>query len=103
MDRTVRCYAHGRGQNWQAICVDYDLAVHGSSFQEVKTALETSLKMFLEAVAELPPEERSRLLARKAPWYVRAKLAGMTWLYRLHGDDHRSRGFVIHSQIPAHL
>ena len=69
-------------KSWQAVCVDYDLAVYGNSFQDVKRALETSLEMFLEAVAELPPEERSILLARKAPWYVRAKLAGMTWLYR---------------------
>ena len=33
--------------------------------------------MYLEAVAELPPEERSLLLTRKAPWYVGAKLACM--------------------------
>lgn len=102
MDRSVRCYAHGRGQDWQAICVDFDLAVHGTSFREVKRALETSLQMYLEAVAELPPEERALLLARKAPWYVRAKLAWMTWLYRFRGDDRRSQGFVIHSHLPAH-
>ena len=101
MGRTVKCYAHGRGQDWQAICVDFDLAVHGTSLHDVKRALETSLQLYLEAVVELPPEERFSLLARKAPWYVRAKLAGMTCFYHFRGDERRSRGFVIHS-LPAH-
>ena len=35
MDRMVRCYAKGHTGDWEAICLDLDIAVQGESFEDV--------------------------------------------------------------------
>ena len=102
MSLAFRCYAYGRGQDWEAICVDLDIAVFGSSVEEVKASLDTCIQMYLERVFELPPAEQRPFLTRKAPWHVRTRLAFMTWLHSLRGDHGRSRSFSLQLHIPAH-
>ena len=51
-----------------------------SLLDEVKASLATCIELYLEGVNELPAEERPRLLTRRTPWHVRAKLALMTRL-----------------------
>ena len=101
MSLKFRCYSYGNGENWEAVCVDLDIAVFGASTNEVEDALDKCIQTYLERVADLPPEERRRFLARKSPWYVRFKLALMTWLYSLRGTRDRSREFTLRPQIPA--
>ena len=101
MSLKFRCYSYGNGENWEAVCVDLDIAVFGASANEVEEALDRCIQMYLERVADLPPEERRRFLTRKSPWYVRFKLALMTWLYSLRGTGDRSREFTLRPQIPA--
>ncbi len=90
---TLRCYAYGRGNEWEAICIDFDMAVHGRSFEEVQASLAESLRLFLETVADLPPEERRRFLKRQSPWHVRAKLACMELFHSVCRKD-ASRKFT---------
>ena len=101
MSLKFRCYAYGSDENWEAVCVDLDIAVFGASVSEVEEALDRCIQMYLERVADLPAEERRRFLTRKSPWYVRSKLALMTWLYSLRGDGDRSREFTLRSQVTA--
>ena len=101
MSLEFRCYAYGSGQNWEAICVDLNIAVFGASVNEVEETLDRCIQMYLERVADLPPEERRRFLTRKSPWYVKFKLALMTWLYCFRGDGDRSREFTLRSQVPV--
>lgn len=54
--------------NGKAICLDLDIAVQGSSFEEVFASLRDAIALYLETVADLPPEERHSLLHRRAPF-----------------------------------
>lgn len=102
-DRTLplRCYAYGDGDGWGAICTDLDIAVDGPSLDDVKASLAACIELYLEGVAESPPEERPRLLARRSPWRLRAKLAGLAWLRGVLGPNGRPRGFVLRPHLPA--
>lgn len=71
--RTLRCYAEGRDGEWEAICLDLDIAVQGSSFEEVFSSLRQAISLYLESVTDLPSQERRALLHRPAPFYVRFK------------------------------
>ena len=99
----LRCYAYGNGNGWEAICTDLDIAVDGASLEDVKASLATCVELYLEGVAESPPEERSRLLARRSPWGVRAKLASLTWLDGILNLNSRPPGFVLQSRAPANV
>lgn len=73
MNRTVHCYIQGQGNEWEAICVDFDLSVAGRSFDEVRASIEVAIKLYLETA--LQDQDRDRLLARRAPLWVRLQLA----------------------------
>ena len=97
----LKCYAYREGDAWEAICVDLDIATFGTSLDEVKRSLATSIELYLGRVAELPAHERSDFLARKSPWHLRAKLAFTTWLSGLRGAAGRFRGFSFQHDLPA--
>ena len=96
---TLRCYAYGSDRNWEAICVDLDVASFGASLEEAKASLAACIELYVEGVEELPADEQRRLLARRSPWYVRAKL---TWLTRRRGGDARPLRFTLRSHIPSY-
>lgn len=73
MARTLHCCAEGRDGDWEAICLDLDVAVQGRSFEEVFDGLKEAISLYLETVADLPPEERPSLLNRPVPFMVRLK------------------------------
>ena len=100
MTRTFRCFAFRSRETWEAICADLDVAVFGGSTKEVMSSLETCIRMHLEGVSELPPDQQDHLLARRAPWYVWAKLAMITWLAHLRGDAERALRFSVESYLP---
>ena len=98
----LRCYAYRDGDAWEAICVDFDIATFAPSLDEVKASLATCIELFLEGVAEAPPEDRRLLLRRRSPWLLRVKLAALARLSRLRNDAHRALRFTLHSSVPAH-
>ena len=99
---TLQCYAYRDGDTWEAICVDFDIATFASSLDEVKASLVTCIELFLEGVADAPPEDRRLLLRRRSPWHLRAKLAMLTWLSRLRNDARQALQFTLQSSVPAH-
>ena len=99
---TLQCYAYRDGDTWEAICVDFDIATFAHSLDEVKASLVTCIELFLEGVAEAPPEDRKFLLRRRSPWHLRAKLATLTWLSRLRNDARQALQFTLQSSVPAH-
>jgi hypothetical protein len=73
-DRVLQCFAEGQHGDWEAICLDLDIAVQGSSFDEVRQCLKEAIELYLEEVSTLPEADRSRLLWRRAaPSWVRLK------------------------------
>ena len=71
--KSLRCYAEGRDGDWEAICLDLDIAVQGTSFEEVFESLQKAISLYLESVTDLSPQERRSLLHRPAPFSVRFK------------------------------
>ena len=100
MEFKVRCYAYGAGKDWQAICVDLDIAVDGGSLREARDSLVSCIELYLERVAELPEEEQKQFLARKSPWHVRLKLAYKAWLSNIVSRP-AFQEFTIPSHLPA--
>lgn len=71
----VLCYATGEGGQWEAICVDFDLAVQGGSFEEVLATLQEAVRTYIQDARAESAENARRLLNRRAPWTVRWRLA----------------------------
>jgi hypothetical protein len=72
-ERVLFCYAHGRDEEWEGLCLDFDLAVQGRSFEEVRKGLETSIADYIASAKEETDEVRDRLLARRVPRLVQLK------------------------------
>src|SRR5256885_17074727 len=75
-DAVLVCVARGHGDRWEALCLDYDIAVQGASLPEVREKLELALHDYVAAEAEAEPA-RSQLLGRRAPFFVR-----LSWGFR---------------------
>ncbi len=78
MPKAVLCVASGHGSQWEAFCLDFDLAVQGESFEEVRRLLTDAIEMYVQTAEAEPEPNRSRLLARKAPFLVR-----LMWAWRV--------------------
>lgn len=92
------CYAHGREGQWQAICVDLDIAVQGRSLEEVQKLLGRAIETYIEDVSKEAPADRDRLLSRRAPWHVRASHAFrflMSVLRRPSNKDEGQAGYSL--------
>jgi hypothetical protein len=78
MTQYLRGIAHGRGDEWEAFSLDFDLAVQGRSFEEVSKLLNEAVNMYVEAAMEKPEPVRGELLRRTAPLWVR-----LMWAWRV--------------------
>ncbi len=54
MRRIVRCVAEGRGDEWEAICLDLDIAMQGQSFEDVFASLNKAIALHIETALDLP-------------------------------------------------
>ena len=90
MRRTLHCYASGTDGDWEAICLDLDIAVQGHSFEEAQTSLGKAIRMHLERVSELPAEEQAGLLYRPVPLTERIRFALEAFLLALSLRDRGS-------------
>ena len=87
MHKVLRCYAEGRDGDWEAFCLDLDIAVQGRSFEDVFRALNEAIALHVEAVAALPETERAHLLNRPAPLSLRLRFLGHALKALFTGDD----------------
>jgi hypothetical protein len=72
--RTLRCYLSGAGDDWEAICLDLDIAVQGRSSEEAQASLAKCIRMYLERTSELPSDEQPGFLYRSVPLAARIRL-----------------------------
>lgn len=70
---SVWCFAHGRENDWEAMCVDLDIAVQGTSFDDVKARLTNAVMSYAQDAMREDPVTAERLLRRRAPLHVRVK------------------------------
>lgn len=85
----LRCYSEGRGDRWEAVCLDFDIAVQGNSFLEVYAALDIAIAEYVRYVMTLPENEREQFLSRKAPLSLRLKFLWYAFWYGLIGAGSR--------------
>ena len=69
--RKLLCFAEGNGTSYEAICVDLDIAVEGSSLKKVFDLLNASIATYIEDAMKEDEATARRLLSRRAPWHVR--------------------------------
>ncbi len=80
MANKLTCFARGRPGEWEAICLDYDIAVQGRTFEEVEQLLGMSIDDYVESARQEPPDVRDRLLRRAVPTRVRLSyILGFVW------------------------
>ena len=72
--KVVHCYAEGRPGQWEAFCLEFDLAVQGTSFQDVMSKLREQIELYIESVCDLPQADQERLLNRGVPWWFIVRL-----------------------------
>jgi predicted RNase H-like HicB family nuclease len=89
--RSLRCYAEGGDGDWEAICLDLDIAVQGRSFEDVFDSLQAAISLYFESVAELPADQRPALLHRPVPVPVRLKFLAHLVRGPFSGGDNRQR------------
>lgn len=64
----VRCYAEKAGNQWQAFCLDLDLAAQGETFKEAREKLGRMIFEYVyDALAGEDKAHADSLLNRRAP------------------------------------
>src|SRR5262245_21087271 len=98
MRRSFYCIVHGRGNEWEGLCLDLDLAVQGRSLTEVKDLLGEAISTYVQDAAHEVEPARSALLNRRAPFRVRAYWAArmaMAALRARQRDDDTPVGYPV--------
>ena len=94
--KPLLCFAHGQGNEWEAICLDLDLAVQGRSYEEVYEGLSKAISTYVEDALKEGPEVGRQLLRRKAPWHVRAGyIASFVLSALLSRDTEQRHGYTV--------
>lgn len=91
MARTLRCYAEGEDGEWEAICLDLDIAVQGNSFEDVFGSLRQAVALYLRTVGDLPDEQQAPLLKRPVPFSVRLKFLAYAARGLFSAEDDKQR------------
>ena len=64
----VKCYAEQDGGCWVAVCLNFNLAAQGDSFDEAKVKLESMIAEYVyDALAGEDKPYAAQLLSRRAP------------------------------------
>jgi hypothetical protein len=87
--KNLTCFFEGHGDQWEAICVDFDIGVAGRSFDEVKQSLLWAVSTYVEDAVKEDAKTRDRLLRRGSPLTVKIR-----WALKLaiHSLFKRARG-----------
>jgi hypothetical protein len=81
------CVAHPLdSEGWEAISLDFDIAVHAMTFDEVKNTLQHAVASYVQDAQKESEPHRSRLLNRRAPLSVR-----LIWGWRFFLETVRNR------------
>jgi hypothetical protein len=102
MSKLLRCYAEHHGGQWEAFCVDFDIAVQSSTFEEVYRVLDIAVTDYVKRANELPAQDRRRLLHRRVPfrsrlWFLFACLS--TFLCSTGSEEDERHGYTLACKI----
>ena len=78
--KSFLAFVERSGSRWDAVCLDFDLAVQGDSYEDVIDKLRDQVKLFLDGVGDLPAADQVRLMSRKVPLRLRLRwLLSVAW------------------------
>jgi hypothetical protein len=101
MATRVRCYTRRvSAQEWEGLCLDYDIAVTGRSRREVGETLDAAIHSYVEDACKEAPRDRDRLLRRKSPLLLRLSVQWSAYRNRL-ADEAADEG-ADHQHFPSH-
>ena len=89
MERPLIGIAKGREGHWEAVNLDFDLAVQGRTFDEVERLLKEAVETYIEDAMREDEDTRRRLLSRRAPLGVTLSWLGAVILAALFGTSNR--------------
>lgn len=72
--RDLLFYVYGAGSDWNAICVDLDIAVEAASQHEAMNKIEEVVHTYIHDAMQEAPEVRRKLLNRSSPLSLRFSL-----------------------------
>lgn len=101
-ERKLFCYAIGRGDQWEAICVDFDLAIQGNSLAAVQEGLNAMIASYIEDAKNESEETAAQLLNRSAPLSVRLSLAAKLIWHVLKRRRDRDGDSYAGFDLPCH-
>jgi hypothetical protein len=67
-------YAEGSGDEWEALCIDFDIAVQGTSEQDVMKKLRDGVSDYVKYIHSLPEKEQRQFLNRRIPRRLQAAI-----------------------------
>jgi len=67
MERPLIGIAKGRQGRWEAISLDFDIAVQGQTFDEVERLLREAVETYVQDAMREDEKTREQLLSRRAP------------------------------------
>ena len=102
IELVLRCYAEGRDGDWEAICLDLDIAVQGSSRNDVVAKLEDAIELYIDSLSDLPESDRVRLLRRPVPLGLRLKIYAKV-LRAMFSRHRHDDSFHAQFDVPAAL
>jgi hypothetical protein len=86
-DAVLICVARSHGEQWEGLCLDFNLVVQGTSLQEVRRQLDAAIKDYIMAASAEPEPARSQLLNRTAPLSVRLQWAWRFFRQTISGKN----------------
>jgi predicted RNase H-like HicB family nuclease len=66
----LKVYIEGFDGQWEALCLDFDIAVQGTTIDAAIASMKEAIAIYLQRVQELPERERAAFLRRRVPWHV---------------------------------
>ncbi|MBR0833774.1 hypothetical protein JQ612_11270 [Bradyrhizobium manausense] len=107
MKYPLECIAHGSGHEWQAICLDLDIAVQAQSLDDVTRILQEAVASYIDDALQQDEPTRSQMLNRSVPFSVRAVWAVRLFMAtifrrRLDHNDEDKRGTTFGFPVACH-
>jgi hypothetical protein len=69
------CVFRGADTEWEAICLDFDIAVHGESLSQVRDLLIYAVNSYIDGASHENEPNKTKLLSRRVPLHVRLRWA----------------------------
>lgn len=98
--KTLWAYAHGHSDCWEATCPDFDISVEARTFDEARRLLEEAVATYVQDALRETPRNAERLLNRRAPLWLRARLA-VTFLRHIGARRRQPREMQAGFDIPC--